>query len=85
MHAIIRGERGRAAASLWRRHEPSCGLAVSPRHWYLYHLYIFDVAAALLLMLTLTVPVKTKLSHTFLGTSVQGFISVGYHPPLQLV
>ena len=32
MHAIIRGECGCAAASLWCRHAPSCGLAIGPRH-----------------------------------------------------
>ena len=31
MHAIIRGDHRRAAASLWLRHAPSCSLAIGPR------------------------------------------------------
>ena len=32
-YAIIRGDRGYAAASLWRRHAPSCGFAIGPRQY----------------------------------------------------
>ena len=32
MGAIIRGEHRCDVASLWRRHAPSCGLAISTRH-----------------------------------------------------
>ena len=32
IYAIIKGEWGHAVASLWRRHVPSCGLAIGPKH-----------------------------------------------------